>query len=394
MNQSSRSGSAVCAEMLARLAYHKHCPIVTVAGTNGKGTSCHLLADYWQRRGRKVGLFTSPHLLHFNERICMNQQQATDQDIAAAFARIEAVQGDLDLGYFHRAFLAAVLIFEAAAVDLMILEVGIGGRLDAVNSLDADYALLTTIALDHTEILGATRELIGYEKAGIFRARQLVVCGELDPPASVLQRAQDLQVRLFLRGRDFDLADLAAYPEGHIPRQNALAVWALLQKMDANFEAAIFAESLAQLIVPGRMQCVGRAPEILIDVAHNPHSAAYLAAYLKAHPVEGQTYAIFSALRDKDIQRIMSPFVQDIHAWFFIELAHERGAGVAELHQAVAAGTYQDFQSMPALYAAALKKAGPQDRIVVFGSFLLVGLFLECHNQSIELLGAADDTII
>ncbi len=371
--------------MLSRLGYAKHCPIITVAGTNGKGSSCHLLADYWRRRGKKVGLFTSPHLMRFNERIQINQQMAGDAEIAAAFQDIKNVQGDLELGYFHQVFLAAMLIFQDAQVDLLVLEVGIGGRLDAVNSVDADYVLITSIALDHTEILGEDREAIGFEKAGILRAGQIAVCGDPDAPFSVLNTAAKLGLNIWLAGRDFSLEDLAGYPRGFIPRQNALAVWALLQSMDSEFDAGIFAQALGALHVPGRMQVLALNPQILIDVAHNPHAANYLADYLKSHPVSGQTYAIFSALQDKDLVQICRPLLSEVAHWFLIPLEHERAAGIQALQAALPKNYSSCFESMPVLYQGVMNKLMPEDRVVVFGSFMLVSLFLECHNQSIKI---------
>ena len=382
MNQ---SGNILCAEMLRRLDYSKFCPVVTVAGTNGKGTSCHLLADYFQRRGKKVGLFTSPHLMQFNERIVINGVMASDRIIAAAYKKIRAVQGEMELGYFHNAYLAAMLIFKEENVDLMILEVGIGGRLDAVNSVAADYALITSIALDHTEILGDNREQIGFEKAGIFREGQVAVCGDFNPPQSVLDRAQQLKLDLLVAGMHFGWEDLAAYPDSFIPRQNALAVWALLQRADPQFDPTVFAHSLENLHVPGRMQILSNHPQILIDVAHNPHAAVYLSDYLKLHPVSGRTYAIFSALKDKDIVQICQPLLAEVDHWFLIELSHERAAESAHLCLALSGQSYTEFQSMSDLRKVALQKVGPEDRIIVFGSFLLVSLFLECHNREIRL---------
>ena len=390
----NRSGNMICAEMLRRLGYVKHCQVITVAGTNGKGTSCHLLADYFQRRGKKVGLFTSPHLMQFNERIVVDGVMASDAMIADAYEKIKTVQGDLDLGYFHHAFLAAILIFKAVNVDLMILEVGIGGRLDAVNSLDADYVLLTSIALDHTEILGEDREKIGFEKAGVFRKGQIAVCGDFDPPQSVLAVAQELRLNLLVAGRDFHLEDLALYPEAFIPRQNALVVWALLKQMDSQFDSAIFAQSLAQLHIPGRMQIIAEAPQILIDVAHNPHAVAYLSDYLNLHPVSGRTYAIFSALQEKDIAGMCQALLDKVDHWFLIKLSDERAAEWSALHEALPGAHYTDFQNMAALRQAILKQAGPDDRIIVFGSFMLVNLFLECHNQENQSFGSAHVSII
>jgi dihydrofolate synthase/folylpolyglutamate synthase len=390
----NRSGNLLCREMLRRLHYSKHCPVITVAGTNGKGTSCHLLADYFQRRGKKVGLFTSPHLISFNERIVVDQLKATDAMIADAMMQVNAVQGDLELGYFHQAFLAAMLICKEADVDLLILEVGIGGRLDAVNSIDADAVLLTSIALDHTEILGETREQIGFEKAGILRTGQIAVCGDVAPPQSILAEADRWGVSLALRDRDFNFQDIANYPIAYIPRQNALAVWALLQRIDADFDAFIFGVSLANLRVPGRMECIAVQPEILIDVAHNPEAAGYLSDYLRSSPVSGKTYAVFSALKEKDILHLCQPLWKIVNSWFLIELVHERAADFEGLHRALPDSNYIDFQSMPGLYQSVLKKAGPEDRIVVFGSFMLVSLFIECHNQERLLLGGVRGSII
>ncbi len=374
------SGRDLCALILQRLGYQPFCQIISVAGTNGKGTSCHLLAEYLQKTGHHVGLFTSPHLLEFNERIVIDGRKVTEEELALARAKIRAVQGDLELGYFQEAFLAAILIFQSAKVDVMILEVGIGGRLDAVNSVDADYALITTIALDHTELLGPDRESIGLEKAGILRAHQQAVCGDIAPPHSLCDYAKRVGARLLIRGRDFDLSQISAYPEAHIPRQNVLAVWQLLQLWPQPFDGGVFAKCLQHLHVPGRMQLIGTEPDILIDVAHNPHAAGYLADYLRAHPVSGKNFAVFSALKEKDIAAVCKVLHGLIDHWFLVELDSPRAASFGQLHQALTGEIYTDFASMIALNQT-LKKVKKTDRVIVFGSFVLVGLFLECHNQ-------------
>lgn len=385
-------------EMLQRLGVQKFCPIISVAGTNGKGTTSHLLAVTLAASGKRVGLFTSPHLLHFNERIQINGVPVPDTEIAVAFEQIEQHAAGLELGYFDKAFLAMILIFKLKNLDILVLEVGIGGRLDAVNSLDADVAVITTLDFDHTEILGPTLEDIAFEKAGIFRPGQAAICGVAAPPSQLQAHASALGAQLYIRGEAFEFERITAktwsartpfgvsgpLPLPRIPLQNALTALMTLQVLDALglfvFDITVFKHSLQTLIVPGRMQHIRHAPEILVDVAHNPESARYLCDYLTQHPCKGRTYAVFSALKDKNIVEIVAPLQTLVERWYVFELAEPRRASLKELVAPLPAGRYETYTLMPILQNNLLNHVTPADRIVVFGSFMLVAAFLN-HLQ-------------
>jgi dihydrofolate synthase / folylpolyglutamate synthase len=252
--------------------------------------------------------------------------------------------------------------------------------------VDADVAVITTIDFDHTELLGKTRELIGFEKAGVFRSGQIAVCGDVDTPKSVMEQAKRQGAELLLRGRDFQMEDFSqhAFVNEQFPVQNALTAWIALQAMEkkglARIDGLQFQNSLETLKVPGRMQVLCRQPEILLDVAHNPESARYLAEYLKAHPVAGKTYAVFSSLCEKDLVEVTLPLHKLIHSWNILVLDHPRAASEAQLCDALQECVVSLFETMADLDKAIVAQAGAHDRVVVFGSFVLVSLFLTCHN--------------
>jgi dihydrofolate synthase / folylpolyglutamate synthase len=364
--------------------------LFTVAGTNGKGSTCAMLEAILLAAGYKVGLYTSPHLLRYNERVRIDGVPLSDARLCAAFETVERARGETTLTYFEFGTLAAWEIFAAEALDAVILEVGLGGRLDAVNAFDADCALLSSVDLDHTDYLGDTRERIGYEKAGIFRAGKPAIVADPDPPRSVLDHAG--AVDLWLIGRDFGYRREGQQWMfwGWGVRRGGLALPALRgERQLANASAALAAldalrtrlpvgmqdirNGLAQVQLPARFQVLPGRPTVVLDVAHNPQAARVLAENLAGMGFYPETYGVFGMLRDKDIEGVCRALKDGISAWFAADLSVPRGAGTRMLADALAsagaAGDVRCFENPLEAYAAARKRANENDRIVVFGSF-------------------------
>ncbi len=375
--------------------------VITVAGTNGKGSTVAFVEAIARAAGWKVGAFTSPHLQKYNERIRVDGVDADDATLIAAFERIETVRSEVPLTYFEFGTLAALLIFEQAELDLAILEVGLGGRLDAVNIIDADVAVITTVDLDHHEYLGPDRETIGSEKAGIMRGGKPVVLGEVDPPSSVLQRAYQLGA-IAIRGHSdylierfeggwrwrepgFEL-DLPL-PALNAPAQldNAAAAIAALRALPVDTPEQAFVEGIGNARIRGRLQKIADAPEVILDVGHNPQAVRQLAAWLQAHPKP--TRAVFAALTDKDIEtmvRILDPMVGPWHLAGLHD-AGPRGQDVEMLAQRVAAVTVAPIHrhvTVAEALAAARAACSAGERVLVFGSFHTVAAALEADGEA------------
>ena len=365
--------------------------LITVAGTNGKGSSVAMLEAILLAAGYRVGSYTSPHLLHYNERIRLNGQPVDDALICDAFARIDAARGDTSLTYFEFGTLAAFQIFAEAELDVAVLEVGLGGRLDAVNLLDADVALITAIDIDHASWLGDTRELIAREKAGIMRPKRPAVCSDPNPPQSLLDYAQEQQTPLFCLERDYQYraqdegwryADgegiLAGLPRpalvGEVQLQNAAgvirALRCLSEALPVNPQA--IRQGLLSVRLPGRMQRLPGSPTVILDVAHNPQSAQVLANNLAAMSCAGRTLAVLGMLADKDIASVIRIIAPRIDAWYLAGLEVWRGADCDTLAAALdgqGIAPYDCHASVAEALAAARAQAGEQDRVIVFGSF-------------------------
>lgn len=383
--------------MLDRLGQRKPAyGVITVTGTNGKGSTCVMVEQILRAAGYRVGLYTSPHLVRYNERVRVNGLEATDAELCGAFERIEDARGEIPLTYFEFGTLAAFEQFAHAGIDVAVLEVGMGGRLDAVNALDADCAIVTSVDIDHASWLGATREAIGYEKAGIFRAGRPAICGDPNPPASLLAHAQAVVAGLRLIGRDFAFERALdgwnfrfgervrgglPYPtlRGDHQLYNACCALAALETLAARFPVtqAQVRSGLLSAVVPGRFQVLPGRPLTVLDVAHNPHAARALAATLAGHKVAGRTLAVFAMLKDKDIAGVARSMAEVVDEWYVAGLATERGASAEEVVQALAAGGVgapaRSFPQVGAAYDAARAAAGEADRVVVFGSFYTVG---------------------
>ena len=385
-----------------RLNLRFECPVITVAGTNGKGSTCAMLEAILLQAGYRTGVYTSPHLVHFEERCRLSGQSASAQALAEAFAAVEAVRGEVSLTYFEFSTLAILWLMSREPLDAVILEVGLGGRLDAVNVVDADCAIVTSIDLDHTAILGPDRESIGREKAGILRAGRPAVVSDPVPPQSVLDAAQTLGADLWLFGRDFNFSGDKqqwawagrgrryagmAYPalRGANQLVNASGVLAALEALRQRIPVTAQAvrNGLAMVELPGRFQIVPGQPVLVLDVAHNPHSVAALAENLDAMGFYPCTHAVFGAMADKDLAPMLARVGPLIDRWYFSDLPLPRAASAQALQAAWQAGnTRRDVVSsvhgspQQALQAAVVA-ADPADRIVVFGSFYTVGGVLQ-----------------
>ena len=384
------------ASVRERLGLRFDMPVIAVAGTNGKGSSCAMLESIARHAGYRVGVYTSPHLVRFEERCRVDGHPLEADALLPHFEAVEAARGDTALTYFEFTTLAIMRALSSAALDLVVLEVGLGGRLDAVNAVDADCALITSIDLDHTEFLGPDRESIGFEKAGILRAGRPGVISDPLPPASVLRHARDIGADLWQVGRDFSHAgDRQQWSwRGRARRHNALAYPALRganQLVNASGVLAVFEalherlpvsaqavrSGLATVDLPGRFQILPGQPAIVLDVAHNPHAVATLALNLDQMGFYPRTHAVFGAMHDKDIAGMVARLAPLIDRWYLTDLPLPRAAKAEELERIVCARLPAQQPSRHAspsdALRAAMAAADPADRIVVFGSFLCVG---------------------
>jgi dihydrofolate synthase/folylpolyglutamate synthase len=366
--------------------------VITVAGTNGKGSTVAFIESIARAAGWRVGSYTSPHLLAYNERLRIDGIDVDDASLVAGFEAVEASRHDVALTYFEFGTLAAFWIMQRSALDLAVLEVGLGGRLDAVNLIDADVAVVTTVDLDHQDWLGNDRESIGYEKVGIARAGKPLILGEDDPPASVLTYAYAIGAPAIRAGCDYfavpfdthswrwkELAYALELPlpalAGSVQLRNAAAAIAALRALGKHIPRHAFATGVAAAQLPGRLQRFERdGVEILIDVAHNPQAARELASSLIEAPVRGRTLGVFAALGDKDLEGIVAELASRIDVWFLagLDRAGPRGLSSDDFRQRLAktpAGAGLTFATVDEALQAACCEAGPDDRVLVFGSF-------------------------
>ncbi|MEX1201523.1 MAG: bifunctional tetrahydrofolate synthase/dihydrofolate synthase [Methylophaga sp.] len=368
--------------------------VVTVAGTNGKGSSVALLTAILRAAGYKTGSYTSPHLLRYNERIAINGEPASDMQICHAFAQIDAARKDISLTYFEFATLAAAIIFSEQYIDIAILEVGMGGRLDAVNLFDADLAMITPIDLDHMQWLGDSREKIGVEKAGILRAGRPLICSESQPPQSVLIAAQRLQAPAFIADRDFhyqatsnhwqwqsalhnyiDLPMPALH--GSYQLQNCAAVLMAAQLLAKqgmfNIDESAIRAGLQNVQLNGRFQILAGPVQRIFDVTHNQQGAENLAKVLNETPCQGQTLAVVAMLRDKDSAAVFKALAGSVDHWVLGGLDGDRGQSAemlkSSLQNAVPDATFTTRETVEQAYHKAMQNAQPGDRLLIFGSF-------------------------
>lgn len=385
-------------EVVSHMALESLPPVISIAGTNGKGSTCAMLEHIYSKAGYRVGTYVSPHLLHYNERVRVNQQNISDDDLCLAFSAIEAARGNVVLTYFEMGTLAALWHFSKANLDVILLEVGMGGRLDAVNAFEPSCSIVTSIDLDHTDYLGDTREKIGMEKAGIYRNSKPAICGDDAPPKSLVMYADEIGAKLLLIHRDFEVVktdDGWIYQVGqHQQRLPALAlqgdfqlnnaacaicaVQSLADLLPVTFDA--IKNALANVTLLGRFYTFSKNPEVILDVAHNPQAAKSLAQNLFKHPVIGQTLGVFAMLADKDIEQVTQELLPYISAWYVADTQNPRGAKAKELESYLlpqAEGRIKCFDSVTKALQCACIDMGKNDRIIVFGSFYTVADAIE-----------------
>src|SRR3989338_5438215 len=383
------------AQVKQRLNLQPDFPIITVGGTNGKGSVCAMLESILHASGYRVGCYTSPHLLHYNERVRIAKHQASDAELCASFEKIEQVRGDIPLTYFEFGTLAAIQCFIGHKVEVAILEVGLGGRLDAVNAFDSDCAVVTSVDIDHTDYLGETREQIAFEKAGIFRAGKVAICADADVPQAIRNHAQQIGAKLWCIGSEFgftphqgqwDYRSLVgsrnALPHpalrGAFQLNNASAALAALDALKERLPVSMEAvrRGLVEVQLAGRFQVIPGRPQLILDVAHNPHAARSLAQSLAGLPPCPHTFAVFAMLRDKDMAGVAAALDPHIDTWLVAGIDTPRGAAAGELAQVLQnTGVRGDIQSFPDVGEAlryAYNAAGENDRIAAFGSFYTV----------------------
>lgn len=375
--------------------------VITVAGTNGKGTTCRTLEMILLASKRKVGVYSSPHLLRFTERVRINNQESTAQETVNAFLEIEKVRGDISLTYFEYATLAALYQFKKAKLDVVVLEVGLGGRLDATNIVDADIAVITTIDIDHVDYLGNTRESIGREKAGIFKSKSIAVVGEQNVPVTIPLVAESVNCPIYTVNSDWSyqqindnqwsfespLANYHHLPIANVPLANAATAIAALSYSSLNITQDDIVKGLKQASLVGRFQTLQYSPLVIIDVAHNPHAATYLIkqlAQLKAKQSKtGKIRFVIGMLKDKDIKSTLSILQGDV--WYCATLYGERGCKAEVLKQYLLdkeETTVLTFDHVADAYQKAMQDAKDNDIIVVCGSFHTVAEVLEQYELS------------
>jgi dihydrofolate synthase / folylpolyglutamate synthase len=378
-------------------------PLITVGGTNGKGSVCAMLESILHCAGFRVGCYTSPHLIRYNERVRIARAEVADDELSEAFAAVEAARVTIGLTYFEFGTLAALWLFVRRRVEIAVLEVGLGGRLDAVNAFDADCAVVTTVDIDHVDFLGGDREAIGHEKAGIFRPARPAICADVVPPESLTRHAADIGARLLTIGKDFGATpqgkqwqywgpsgkrNALPYPalRGSCQLANAAAAVTALECMRERSPVAVndIRAGLLQADNPGRFQVIPGRPAVILDVAHNPQAARALAFSLAAMGAGGRTLAVFAMLKDKDIGGVIAAVKAHVAHWYIAGLTGARGASIAQLascFEAASITAVTACNDVAAAYTQACDIAAENDRIVVFGSFFTVAAVMRLRES-------------
>ena len=382
-----------------RLGLAPDFPIISIAGTNGKGSTCAMLESIYLKAGYNVGAYVSPHFIRYNERVRTNQQEIQDKALCDAFDAVETARDEIVLTYFEMGTLAAMWHFMQSNLDLAILEVGMGGRLDAVNVFEPSCSIVTSIDLDHMDYLGDTREEIGKEKAGIFRANKPAICGDENPPASLLQYANEVKAELHLITRDFTvnkegdswrfgtdkheflLPNLSL--QGDFQLNNAAcAISTVLQLAEQlPVSESIIGEALSAITLLGRFYHYRTNPNIILDVAHNPQAAKSLAKNLQKTTCNGRTIGVFAMLADKDIPHVIEALVSQVDSWYLADTHNARGATAKQLQSHLQDQVKHDlikcFDSVSSALRSACIEVNKNDRIIVFGSFYTVADAIE-----------------
>ncbi|MFJ2364631.1 bifunctional tetrahydrofolate synthase/dihydrofolate synthase [Pseudomonas sp. NPDC087697] len=396
-------GLARSQEVASRMGLGKPAPrVITVTGTNGKGSTCAFVASLLRAQGLAVGVYNSPHLLRYNERVQVNGVEATDAELCEAFIALEAGRGEISLTYFEMGTLAAFWLFQRAGLDAVVLEVGLGGRLDTVNLVDADVALVTSIGVDHADYLGNTRESVAFEKAGIFRQGAPALCGDLNPPQPLLDKVRELNCPFFLRGRDFDLGvteqnwqwrgvdaqgraiELHDLPLLDLPMENAALALQAYALLGLPWQAEQIVAALKATSVVGRLDrrqfnWHGKRLNLMLDVGHNPHAAEYLAQRLARRPVAGRRLAVFGLLADKDLDGVVGELSGSVQHWAVAPLDSVRARPVADLQVALQnlGASVTSYASVADALEGQCALATAEDEILLFGSFYCVAEALE-----------------
>lgn len=361
--------------------------VITIGGTNGKGSTVAGLEAIYLAEGYKVGAFTSPYLIRLNEEFRLNGKEVSDEMICEAFEIIEAAREGENLTPFEFNTLAAIALFKNAKVDCMLLEVGLGGRLDAVNVLNCDLAVITSIGIDHVEYLGSSRELIAKEKAGILRAHKPTVCGDINPPSVLMQHALDLESPLYYRGRDFSFTEqnndwtwqcktlqIENLPFPKLALENMSSVLQVIELLQIRLPVSKNAiiEGIRKATLPGRIQFFPGKVTRIFDVSHNPAAAEFLKNKLSSHACNGKTAAVFSMLADKDIVGTINEIKDIVDVWYIAELDAQRAASLSILQEALQASGISQIKIFPIIveaYQAAIDESEEGDRVLTFGSF-------------------------
>lgn len=373
--------------------------VVLIAGTNGKGTTARTLEQLLLVQGYRVGVYSSPHLLRFNERLRINGQDVADNAWVEAFQLVEQLRQDIPLTYFEFTTLVAFAILRAEQPDFCLIEVGLGGRLDATNIVEPDISVVTTVDLDHQAFLGPDRETIGREKAGVFRPAKIAVCGDLQPPQSIAAVAESTGAKLLQLNRDYHYQQTAdgwqwqglrqqrhQLPLPQVPMQNVATSLTVLEQLEVLPDSELLQQEISRLCLPGRMQWLRQQPAVLLDVAHNPQSAAYLAAQLqRLKPGYRRVYALVGMLKDKDLTQALLPLTTCVDEWHLVSLPGVRGAAsellAAALQGVAPAARAVQHPELAEAYRQVLATAAQQDLVVVFGSFVTVAGILALPQE-------------